>query len=155
MNTLLLALSNWLHTLATSVFVGYYIFADLIYLPILASQMQAGSLAALLKRVTARTQPFFGAALLVFLVTGTYLMLTNQSYIGLGHFFANPWSSLIVIKHFLVFVFLVLAVYSERAYLPRIRDDNTRPLQQFRLALHINLILGVIILLLTAFAQAA
>jgi uncharacterized membrane protein len=154
MSTMLIALSTWLHTLATIVFVGYYVFTSLIYLPILQSQMDANVLRDLLKQTTGRMQPYFGGALLVFLVTGTYLMLINQSYLGLGHFFSNPWSSLIVIKHGLVLAFLALAVYSERAYLTRISNDNPRPLQQFRMALYVNLILGVVILLLTAMAQA-
>jgi uncharacterized membrane protein len=154
MTNLLVALSIWLHNLATILFVGYYIFIDLIYLPILAQQVRGEALGAQLKKITARMQPYFGVALLAFVVTGTYLMLTNKDYQGLWHFFDNPWSALIVIKHFMVLVFLVLAVYSERKFLLMIRDDNSHPLQQFRLALHVNLILGLIILLLTAVAQA-
>jgi putative copper export protein len=134
--------------------VGYYLFTGLIYLPVLERRMQADALRETLEQVSARLQPLFGGALVAFLVTGTYLMLINKSYLGLGHFFSNPWSSLIVIKHGLVLAFLALAVYSERANLPRISADNPRPLQQFRRALYVNLILGVIILLLTAIAQA-
>ena len=54
MSPILVALSTWTHTLATIVFVGYYMFTDLIYLPILASQMQGSALGGLLKRLSAR-----------------------------------------------------------------------------------------------------
>ena len=82
--------------------------------------MQADALRDLLEQVSARLRPFFGGSLLIFLVTGTHLMLINESYLGLGNIFGNSWSALIVVKHVLVLAFLALAVYSERAFLSQI-----------------------------------
>src|SRR5512137_768953 len=124
MSTFLVALSTWLHSLATIVMIGYYLFTSLIYLPVFERQMQANALRDLLEQVSARLRPFFGGSLLIFLVTGTYLMLINGNYLGLGNFFANPWSVLIIIKHGLVLVFLALAVFSERVFLNKISDEN-------------------------------
>jgi uncharacterized membrane protein len=154
MSTFLVALATWLHALATIVMIGYYIFASLIYLPVLERQMQANALRDLLERVSARLRPYFGGSLLIFMVTGTYLMLINKNYLGLGHFFSNPWSALIVIKHGVVLAFLALAVYSERVFLGKISDQNPAALKQFCWALNINTVLGVIIILLTSIAQA-
>jgi uncharacterized membrane protein len=154
MSTFLVVLSTWLHVLATIVFIGYYLFTSLIYLPVLERNMQADALRDLLEQVSARLQPFFGGSLLIFLVTGTHLMLINQNYLGLGNFFANPWTVLIVIKHVLVLAFLVLAVFSERAFLGQISDQKPEALKQFRWALNINTIIGVVILLITSIAQA-
>jgi uncharacterized membrane protein len=154
MTNILVALSNWLHVLATIVMIGYYLFTGLIYLPILERQMQPNALRDLLELVSARLRPYFGGSLLIFLVTGTYLTLTNKDYIGFGKFFANPWSVVIVVKHVLVLAFLALAVFSERAFLGQISDRKPEALKQFRSALHINAILGVCILLLTSIAQA-
>jgi putative copper export protein len=91
--------------------------------------------------------------LLIFLVTGTHLMLMNKNYLGLGHFFGNPWSALIVIKHVLVLAFLALAIISERTFLRQISDQKPAALKQFRWALNINTVLGVVIILLTSIAQ--
>jgi uncharacterized membrane protein len=155
MSTLfLVALSTWLHALATIVWVGYYVFTSLIYLPVFERQVQANDLRDLLEQASARLRPFFGGSLLIFLVTGTHLMLINEDYLGLGDFFGNRWSILIVLKHVLVLGFLALAVFSERAYLGKIREDNPGALQQFRRAVNINTILGLVILLLTSIAQA-
>jgi uncharacterized membrane protein len=154
MSTSLIAFSTWLHTLATVVFIGYYFFTDLIYLPTLEASMPAKGLRDLLEQVSIRLRPYFGGSLLVFLITGTYLMVMNQNYLGLGNFFGNPWSVLIVIKHVLVLAFLVVAVFSERAFLGQISDEKRQALKQFRWALHANLILGVVIVLLTSIAQA-
>ena len=154
MSTFFVALSTWLHALATIVMVGYYIFTGLIYLPILEGQMQASALRHLLEQVSARLRPYFGSSLLIFLVTGTHLMLINQNYLGLGNFFGNLWSVLIIVKHVLVVTFLALAVYSERAFLPQISDEKPEVLRKFLWALNVNTIQGLIILLLTSIAQA-
>ena len=154
MSQIWIALSTWLHALATIVFIGYYLFLSLIFLPIFERQMQPNALRDLLEHISARLRPYFGGSLLIFLVTGTYLMVINQSYQGLGHFFSNLWSVLMVIKHGLFLVFLALAVYSERAYLGKISDKNPKALTQFRWSLNITMILGMIILLLTSIAQA-
>lgn len=153
MSILLVALSTWLHALATVVFIGYYLFTSLIYLPVFESQMQTNALRDLLEQASARLRPFFGGSLLIFLVTGTYLMLINKNYLGLGDFLANPWSILMVSKHVLVLAFLALAIVSERVFLGHISDEKPEALRQFRWALNINMILGVVILLLTSIAQ--
>lgn len=116
--------------------------------------MQANALRDLLEHASSRLRPFIGGSLLIFLVTGTHLMLVNQNYQGLGDFFSNPWSVLIVIKHVLVLAFLALAVFSERAFLGQISDQKPEALKHFRTALNINSLLGLVILLLTSIAQA-
>jgi uncharacterized membrane protein len=153
MSAYLVGLSTWLHVLATIVWIGYYVFTSLIFLPVFVRRMNANDLRDLLEQLSARLRPFFGGALLIFLVTGTHLMLINENYLGLGSFFGNAWSVLIVIKHMLVLPFLVLAVFSERAYLSQISDQKPQALKQFRWAVNINAVLGLVILLLTSIAQ--
>jgi uncharacterized membrane protein len=153
MSAYLVGLSTWLHVLATIVWIGYYVFTSLIFLPVFVRRMKANDLRDLLEQLSARLRPFFGGALLIFLVTGTHLMLINEKYLGLGSFFGNSWSTLIVIKHVLVLPFLVLAVFSERAYLSQISDQKPQALKQFRWAVNINAVLGLVILLLTSIAQ--
>jgi uncharacterized membrane protein len=153
MSAYLVGLSTWLHVLATIVWIGYYVFTSLIFLPVFVRRMNANDLRDLLEQLSARLRPFFGGALLIFLVTGTHLMLINENYLSLGSFFGNAWSVLIVIKHVLVLPFLVLAVFSERAYLSQISDQKPQALKQFRWAVNINAVLGLVILLLTSIAQ--
>ncbi|HSB65372.1 MAG TPA: CopD family protein [Anaerolineales bacterium] len=154
MTNYLVALSTWLHALATIVMIGYFLFTSLIYLPVFERQIQGNALRPLLEQISTRLKPFFGGSVLIFIVTGTHLMLINENYLGLGKFFSNSWSVLMVIKHVLVVAFLALAVFSERAYLAKISDQNPEALKRFRLALNINTILGAVILLLTSIVQA-
>jgi uncharacterized membrane protein len=153
MSTFILALSIWLHTLATVVFIGHYLFLGLVYLPVFEHQSKGKALRELLEDVSARLRPYFGASLLIFIVTGTYLMMINEAYLGLGEVFGNAWSILIVVKHVLVLAFLVLAIFSERAIMVKISDEQSRVLKQFRLTLYANTVLGLLILLLTTVAQ--
>lgn len=153
MSPFLVVISTWLHALATIVMVGYFVFTSLIYLPILEREMPASVLRGLLQKFSARLKPYFGSALLIFLVTGTHLMVINEQYLGLGNIFANAWSILIVAKHVLVVGFLAVAFISERVYMSQISDQNPIALQQYRRALASDLALGLLILLLTALAQ--
>jgi len=153
MSTILVAVSTWLHTLATVVFIGHYLFISQVYLPVFERQAQGDALRGFLEEVSSRLRPYFGGSLLIFIVTGTYLMMINEQYLGLGHFFENAWSALIVIKHFILLVFFALAIYSERVIMAKISDEQPRALKQFRMALGINTLIGILIILLTTVAQ--
>ena len=154
MSHILSGLSVGLHALATVVFVGHYLFLSQIYLPIFERQAKGNALRELLEEVSRRLRLYFGSSLLVFIITGTYLMVIDEDYLGLGKIFANSWSILIVIKHVLVFVFLALAIYSERAIMGKISDEKPEMLKKYRLTLGINTLIGILIVLLTTVAQA-
>lgn len=154
MSTYMIALSTWLHALATIIMIGYYLFTSLIFLPIFERQLNLNALRDMLEQISGRLRPYFGGSLLIFLITGTHLMLINEDYLGLGNFFGNLWSILIILKHVLVLVFLGTAVLSERVYLRQISDQNPEALRRFRWALYLNTVMGLVILLLTSFAQA-
>lgn len=154
MSAFWISFSTWLHTLATIVMVGYFFFARLVYLPELERFMPPEGLRRLLESLSARLKPFFGGALLVFVVSGFHLMLVNTSYLGLGNFTGNLWSVLITLKHALVGVFLAVAVASERSYFKPPAGREADALRKFKGALGLDLALGMLILLLTAAAQA-
>ena len=81
-------------------------------------------------------------------------MMINEEYLGLGQFFGNAWSALIVSKHLILLVFFALAIYAERVILAKISDKQPQAVRQFRLTLSINTFLGMLIILLTTIAQA-
>jgi len=154
MSTFWIALCTWLHTLATVIMIGHYVLLSLVYLPVFERQIQGEALGRLFEALSARMRPFFGGSMLIFIVTGIYLMFVNESYLGLGDF-GNRWSILMVAKHVLVVVFLGLGIYSERAFVERLGEAGPTALNRLRLALGAMTILGVAVLLLTAMAQAA
>ncbi len=153
MTLFLVAFSTWLHTLATTVLVGYYFLLSLVYLPTYESQLKGAALGSLMEAISARMRPYFGGSVLVFIITGTYLMLIDQDYQGIGNF-SNPWSVLIVVKHVVVLLMIALGIVAEHRYLPGLGGKDLEAMRQFRLAMTVTMILGLLALLLTAIAQA-
>jgi uncharacterized membrane protein len=146
---LLIVVCNWLHTLATVVLVGHYCLLALVYWPLVAGPGGAG----LLPSVAERARPYLSAAVLVFIATGTYLMLMDDQYLGLGAI-GNTWSWLLIIKHVLVLALIALAIYADRTLAPLAAADPAAR-SRYRLMLLAWLVGGVGVLLMTAIMQTA
>jgi uncharacterized membrane protein len=153
MSSLLIGLSTGLHALATVILVGHYLLLGMVYLPVFEQQLSGAALGGMLERLSGRLRPFMGGSLLIFIITGTHLMLIDQNYLGFGDF-GNLWGVLIVVKHVLVLVMAALAIYAERVLVGRL-SSGTGPaaLGQLRLALSALIVLGLLILFMTAYAQ--
>jgi uncharacterized membrane protein len=107
-----------------------------------------------------RALPLVLASIGVFLVTGTYLLLTDDRFLGFGHIFGSAWSTLLVIKHVLVIALIGIGVFIDLLVVPDIAnpvDEDARTVAIRRLARGASAIatLGAIVLLLTAAAQAS
>ncbi len=151
MSQILIALSVWLHALATVVLIGHYLLLSLIYLPVLAK----GNGTAL-SEISKRSRSWLYVSLLVFAITGTHIMLIDTNYLGFMKF-SNFWGTVMVIKHILVFVMIVLGFWFNAILRvgPMMSSNNSAELGITRFRSYSNLmaILGVLILLLTALAQ--
>src|SRR6266540_2888263 len=95
-------------------------------------------------------------SLLIFIVTGIYLMFADPNYLGVGDF-GNFWSILMLVKHLLIVV-MIGAGFFFNAILrvgPMLSSNNgaEQSYKRFKLFINIMAISGVLVLLLTAFAQ--
>lgn len=151
MSQILIALSTWLHALATIVLIGHYLLLSLIYLPVLANNGSA------LSEISKRSRSWLYISLVVFAVTGTYLMLIDSGYLGFMDF-GNFWGAMMFTKHILVFAMLALGFWFNAILRvgPMMISNNNAELgiKRFRSYSNWMTILGVLILLLTALAQA-
>ena len=91
--------------------------------------------------------------------TGTYLLVSNGQYMGLGDFFTSTWTTLMLVKHVLVVGLVVVAAYVDRL-IRRVGEATSEDVRESalrRLALTSEgaMGLGALIVLLTAAAQAA
>jgi uncharacterized membrane protein len=150
----------WLHSLATVILLGYYAVLALILVPVLRRTADGPALGRAIPAIEQRALPLILASVGVFLVTGTYLLLTDHRFLGVGHFFGSTWSTLIVIKHVLVVVLVGIGVYVDLLVVPDIAnpiDEAARTRATRRLAGSASAIaaLGALVLLLTAGAQAS
>jgi uncharacterized membrane protein len=151
----LLAIS--LHTLAFVVAWGYYGILGRIMLPALERSLDRPAQVRTLVTIERIALPLILLSTALFVITGTYLLFDDPRYAGLGNFFANTWTALMLVKHLIVVVLIALGVAVDllirRA--GRALDEVTRTaaLRAVRWSAEGATGLGALIVLLTAAAQ--
>lgn len=152
----LTVLSTWLHSLATVVLIGHYLLLSVIYLPVMVKDPVSLQNGAALSEISRRSRAWMYAALLIFIVTGVLLMLADPNYLGLGNF-GNPWSILMLVKHLLIVFMLALGFWFNAIWRvgPLMSSNSGAALAaaRFRSYSRLMAVCGVLVLLLTAFAQ--
>ncbi len=79
MSHILIALSVWLHAVGTVILIGHYLLLSVIYLPVL--EKDGGTF---LSQISKRSRPWMYISLVIFMVTGIYLMFADPNYMGVG-----------------------------------------------------------------------
>jgi uncharacterized membrane protein len=152
--------------LATVVWIGSLAALSLLILPVARRTLDARAFSAFLNGLQQRLDPMAWLSLVILLGTGMFQMSANPNYSG---FLAirGQWAIAILTKHVIFLGMMALSAYVTWGLLPALRRVTLRQasgqnvpeaekLQQRELTLmRINLILGVIILALTAIARAA
>jgi hypothetical protein len=67
-----------------------------------------------------REQPVAISCIVIFFITGYFLMLLNEQYKGIGAIFANNWSIILFVKHLLVLAIVGLGVYQGTRVMPNL-----------------------------------
>lgn len=169
----LLALSYFLHLVATVVWLGGLVLMSVLVWPeartLLARREQSGILLDLLDRIRKRFYPLANLSLIVLIVTGLFQMDKNRHYDGLLQI-TNDWTRAILIKHIAVLGMLVVGVVMQWSVLPAqeraallARQGKTAPIAKLdleklqrreRQLTLLNSILGILVLLFTAIATS-
>jgi len=151
MSQILIALSVWLHALATVILIGHYLLLSVIYLPVLEKNNGAA-----LSEISKRSRSWMYISLGVFAITGIYLMLVDPNYLGIGQF-GNLWSMMMLFKHVLIVGMIGLGFWFNAIWRvgPMMISNNSAELgiRRFRLYSNLMAIAGVWVLLLTALSQ--
>jgi len=151
MSQILIALSVWLHALATVILIGHYLLLSTIYIPVLAKDH-----GTVLSEISKRSRSWLYISLVVFAITGTHIMFIDQNYLGFMNF-GNLWGVVMVVKHILVFGMIGLGFWFNAIWRvgPMMSSNNSAELgiRRFRLYSNLMTISGVLVLLLTALAQ--
>jgi uncharacterized membrane protein len=138
---------------------GYYGVLGRIVLPALARSIDRSARAAALAAIERRALPLLLLSGVLFTATGTYLLVVDPHYGGLGNFFLSSWTMLMLVKHILVIGFVALAVIVDRlvGLVDRAPTDLARRAALRRLELTVERLtgLGAVIALVTAAAQLA
>jgi uncharacterized membrane protein len=146
-----MALSMWLHALATVVLIGHHLLLALIYLPVLTKGHGTS-----LSEISKHSRTWMYLSLLIFIVTGVYLTFADPNYLGLANF-DNLWGILMLVKHVLILGMVVMG-FRINAILrvgPMMSSTGgaAQAVIRFRSYANLMAIAGVLVLLLTALAQ--
>ena len=157
MSQILIALSFWLHSVATVIFIGHHLLFSLIYLPAFAKNQENPVNGTILSEISKRSRVWMYTSLAVFIITGIYLMCVDPSYLGIGNF-KNVWSVMMLVKHILIMGMVGMGFwYNGLIRVGPLMSSNTGATQAIaRFQQYSNLMAttGVLVLLLTAISQA-
>ena len=155
MSQMLFSLSTWLHALATVVFIGHFLLLSLIYLPAFGKS-NAEIAGPILSDVSKRSRPWLYASLVIFMVTGIYLMIVDPNYRGVGNF-GNLWAVAMLVKHILIVAMIGMGfVFNAFLRVGPMMSSNSGAegaISRFGLYSRLMALCGVLVLLLTALAQ--
>jgi len=150
MTPIFITLSNWFHTLATVIFIGHFVLLAVVYLPALAENP------AILSSISKRSRPLMYTSILVFILTGIYLMFVDPNYLGFADF-GNFWGIVMLVKHILVLAMIGMGFWFNAILRvgPQMSSNTgaAMALSSFRWYVIAMAICGVLVLLLTALAQ--
>lgn len=156
MTQILIALSTWLHSLATIIFIGFYLLLALIYLPVLGNEETLKTTGTVLSGISRRSRAWLYVSMLVFIITGIYLTLVDPNYRGIGNF-DNSWTILMLTKHILILGMIGIGFWFNAILrVGPLMSSNTGAvlaLARFRWYVNAMAITGIAVLLLTAFSQ--
>src|SRR4030095_7129109 len=161
-----LALTFWLHLLATVTWVGSLAGVSFLVLPAMQRSLNPETQLVFIEAMQKRLEPIAWFSMSLLLATGLFQMSVNPHYDGFLSII-TPWSLAILAKHLLGVIMVVVSAIQTWEVIPAIRraiikskkSKNTEELDSLRrreiLILRVNFGLSILILLATAFARAS
>jgi len=161
-----LALTFWLHLLATVTWVGSLAGVSLLVLPAMQRSLSPETQLVFIEAMQKRLEPIAWFSMSLLLATGLFQMSVNPHYDGFLSI-STQWSLAILAKHLLGVIMVVVSAIQTWEVIPAIRraiikskkSKNTEELDSLRrreiLLLRMNFGLSTLILLATAFARAS
>ena len=160
-----LALTFWLHLLATVAWIGCIISISILILPAAGKILKPADHLALIEAMQKRLEPIAWFCMSLLLLTGLFQMSVNPHYDGFLST-STQWSLAILVKHILGIFMVVASAIQTWEVIPAIRrtlmnkkkaDEGQVIALQKRevLLIRINFGLSLLILLATAFARAS
>lgn len=161
-----LALTYWLHLLATVTWVGSLAGISLLILPAMQRSLDSENQLVFIEAMQKRLEPIAWFCMSLLVLTGLFQMSVNPHYDGFLST-STQWSLAILTKHLLGITMVVVSAIQTWEVIPAIRraivrskkSENAEEIDSLRrkevLLLRTNFGLSVLILLATAFARAS
>ncbi len=156
MPNLLLAIANFLHLMATIVWIGGMIIGRLVITPALAG-LPDDTRNVVARAIGQRAASYTYDAIVVFLITGLAMLSQNANFAG-AFVFDSIWTRLILVKHAAVAALILSTAYVNTSVTPHLQSDDdaerARWAERRQDLSDVNVLLGLIVLGLTALATA-
>lgn len=161
-----LALTYWLHLLATVTWVGSLAGVSLLILPAMQRSLDSENQLVFIEAMQKRLEPIAWFCMSLLVLTGLFQMSVNPHYDGFLST-STQWSLAILTKHLLGIIMVVVSAIQTWEVIPAIRraivkskkSENAEEIDSLRrkevLLLRTNFGLSLLILLATAFARAS
>ena len=161
-----LALTYWLHLLATVSWVGSLAGVSFLVLPAMKRSLEPETQLVFIEAMQKRLEPIAWFSMTLLVLTGLFQMSVNPHYDGFISV-STQWSVAILTKHLLGIVMVVVSAIQTWEVIPAIRraivrskkSKNAEELDGLRrrevFLLRMNFGLSILILLATAFARAS
>ena len=161
-----IALTYWLHMLATATWVGSLAAIALLILPAMKRTLDAETQLVFIEAMQKRLEPIAWFSISLLVLTGLFQMSVNPHYDGFLSI-STQWSLAILTKHILGMIMIVVSAIQTWEVIPAIRrailiskkNKEAANLDALRKReinlLRINFGLSILILLATAFARVA
>ncbi len=158
---LVLSVMNWLHLMATVIWIGGMSTNILLLLPSAKEVLEPPLAGKLIGAVMKRYRIIVYISIIVLVASGMSITFLSEEYLGAMQF-SNLWNQVMLIKHIFVAVLIILAIYAFEVVAPkvsRLAAKGPSPelinLQKLQLNMAlVGFVLGIIILLLTSVAAA-
>ncbi|MCA9902442.1 MAG: CopD family protein [Anaerolineae bacterium] len=167
MSPSLLALSYFIHLVATVVWIGGLVILTVLVIPEARRALaENAALLTLMTRLRKRFTPLSNLSLALLIATGMFQMAGDPNYQGVLQF-NNQWSIAILLKHIAVIGMVAVGLILQLVTIPALEratfmlergkgnpDDHERLRRQEVRLTWINLLLGIAVLGFTAWATA-
>jgi uncharacterized membrane protein len=163
---LALTLAFWIHMLATVVWIGGLAALSILVLPAARQTLDSSAYAQFLGSLQRRLDPLGWLSLIFLVATGMFQMSANPNYAGFLAI-SNRWAVAILLKHLVFLGMVAVSAYLTWGLMPRLQRialrrahgqevPESQVLQNQEIWLmRANLILGILVLALTALARAS
>ena len=161
-----LSIAFWAHMLATVLWIGGLVVLSVLVLPAARKTLDPQAYARFLEETQRRLDPLGWFSIILLLTSGMFQMSANPHYEGFLSI-SSLWSGAILVKHLFFGIMVAVSGIVTWGIMPALRREallhargkaapnlarSQKWLTHFML---INLVLGILVLLLTAIARSA
>lgn len=143
-----------LHDLFTAMWMGGLLTTAFVFMPVFKqSKEKIKGLAPLLISYQKRLGTLAIISIIGLWITGLLLGKQSPAYSGFMNF-SNTYNMLLSVKHLLIFVMILAAIYRRFVLGKNIKNFDSRQQKTYGMLLMLNTMLGVIVLFLSGISSA-